>query len=81
VVDQSFANSSLGQRAQLLFQHTAPLRRSPMLNLRQLVGRLARLKLELNVAQHQEPRHCALVDRLTIELAATEREIAQVSTL
>lgn len=43
---------------------------------RQLLGRAARLERELADALASQPRPTALIDRLTAELAATQREIA-----
>ena len=42
----------------------------------QLMGRLLRLKLELAVACRAQPRQSARVDRITDDLAGTERQLA-----
>lgn len=47
-----------------------------MMDLRQLVGRYARLQRELSVAYSMVPWHSGLIDRLANDLASTERQIA-----
>jgi hypothetical protein len=46
------------------------------MNLEQLTGRYRRLKQELSVAFNAQPWQSGLIDRLTNDLATTERDIA-----
>ncbi len=48
------------------------------MNLEQLTGRYFRLKQEIAIAYGAVPWNIGRLDRLTHELAATEREIAAV---
>jgi hypothetical protein len=51
------------------------------MDLVQLTGRCFRLKQELAVAYSEVPWHTGRIDRLTHDLAATEREIADLQAL
>ena len=42
----------------------------------QLMGRLLRLKQELDVACRAQPRHSARIDRIADDLGAAERQLA-----
>ena len=46
------------------------------MNLEQLTGRYRRLKQELSIAYAAQPWQTGLIDRLTNDLASTERDIA-----
>jgi|KBSMisStandDraft_5_1062788.scaffolds.fasta_scaffold2892380_1 hypothetical protein len=51
------------------------------MNLEQLIGRHFRLQQELGIAYSTVPWHTGRIDRLTNDLAATEREIAALEAL
>lgn len=46
------------------------------MNIEQMMGRYQRLRQELSIAYNQQPWQSGRIDRLTLELAQVEREIA-----